>query len=87
MKLDAKFHGIIVKNKDQSVVPQDQWVVFLAKDNAFPATLRFYRDECARQGADVAQIRAVEEMMERLSRWRLDHSSLCKTADVEPGEI
>jgi hypothetical protein len=31
MKLDGKFHGVIVKNKDQSIVPQDQWTVFLAE--------------------------------------------------------
>jgi hypothetical protein len=31
MKLDGKFYGVVIRNKDQSVVPPDQWVVFLAK--------------------------------------------------------
>lgn len=86
-KLDAKFHGVIVKNKDQTIVPQDQWVVFLAKDNAFPATLRFYRSECERQGANPEQLRAVDDMIERLEAWRDFNSHLCKTPDVHPGEI
>lgn len=86
-KLDGKFHGTIAKNKDQSIVPQDQWVVFLAKDNAFPATLDFYREECSRQGAGVDQLVAVDEMIERLKQWRNDNPHLCKTPDVQRGEI
>jgi hypothetical protein len=34
-KLDAKFYGNIFKAKDNSQVPDDEYVVFLAKDNAF----------------------------------------------------
>jgi hypothetical protein len=87
MKLDGKFHGIIAKNKDQSIVPQDQWIVFLAKDNALPATLEFYRRECARQGADPAQIDAVEGLRIRVMQWRAAHPELCKAPDVQSGEI
>lgn len=87
MKLDGKFHGVIVKNKDQSIVPQDQWMVFLAKDNAFPATLAFYREECLRQGASREQVRAVEDLCERVGQWRREHPELCKTPDVNPGEL
>jgi len=35
MKLDAKFFGEIFKAKDHSRVPDDEYAVFLAKDNAF----------------------------------------------------
>src|SRR5258708_5322822 len=87
MKLDGKFHGVIVKNKDQSIVPQDQWVVFLAKDNAFPATLRFYFEECKRLGAGPDQVQAVKDMMTRLDDWRATHTDKCKVPDVQPGEI
>lgn len=86
-KLDGKFHGVIVKNKDQSIVPQDQWVVFLAKDNAFPATLNFYLEECRRQGAGEDQLKAVAEMIQRLLVWRLQNKDLCKTPNVQAGEI
>jgi hypothetical protein len=87
MKLDGKFHGVVIKNKNQSIVPQDQWVVFLAKDNAFPATLLFYIDECRRQGASAEQVKAVEDMYARVMLWRNENPGLCKTPDVQAGEI
>lgn len=87
MKMDGKFHGIVVKNKDQSVVPQDQWIVFLAKDDAVPATLNFYLRECERLGADESQLMAVRELIDRVRRWRFGRPDLCKVPDVHPGEI
>ena len=87
MKLDGKFHGVVVKNKNQTIVPQDQWMVFLAKDNAVPAMLKFYEAECARLGAEPEQLQAVREMRERVMAWRAENPQLCKTPDVQPGEI
>lgn len=87
MKLDGKFHGVLVKNKNGSIVPQDQWIVFLAKDNALPATLKFYEEECTRLGAKQAQITAVQDLRVRVDAWRRQHPELLKTADVEVGEI
>lgn len=85
--LDQKFHGVLIKNKDGTVVPPDQWMVFLAKDNAFPATLKFYRQECERLGAAPEQLVAVDGIIERLSKWREENKSLCKTPDVHKGEL
>lgn len=51
-KLDAKFYGEIRKVKDDSVVPDDQYMVFLAKDNAFADTVVYYRDRCVALGCD-----------------------------------
>jgi hypothetical protein len=59
----------------------------LAKDNALPATLEFYEQECIRQGAAPEQVQAVAEMRQRLTKWRNDHGSMCKTPDVQPGEL
>lgn len=87
MKLDGKFHGIIAKNKDGTIVPQDQWMCFLAKDNAVPATLEFYFDECARQGAAPEQLDAVRAMIERVKVWRVVNPHLCKVPDVQAGEL
>jgi hypothetical protein len=87
MKLDGKFHGVVVKNKDGSVVPQDQWMVFLAKDNAVPATLAFYQAECERLGAEPAQIEAVRAMRDRVDEWRRENPHLLKTPDVQTGEL
>ncbi len=87
MKLDGKFHGIIAKNKDGTIVPQDQWMCFLAKDNAVPATLEFYIQECTRLGAKSEQIEAVRSMIDRVLDWRAANPTLCKVPDVQAGEI
>jgi hypothetical protein len=86
-KLDGKFHGVIVKNKDGSIVPQDQWIVFLAKDNCLPPTLYFYLAECQRQVASFEQTEAVRELLERVLQWRSANPAACKTPDVQVGEI
>ncbi len=86
-KLDGKFHGIIAKNKDGSIVGQDEWIVFLAKDNALLPTLRFYREECIRIGADASQVNACTELIERVEAWRDFNLTACKVPDVEPGEL
>ncbi len=86
-KLDGKFHGMIAKNKDGSIVPQDQWIVFLAKDNALPATLKFYYDECERDGCAMEQLEAIADLIVRVENWRSENLEKCKSADVQAGEI
>lgn len=86
-KLDGKFHGVVVKNKNQSIVPQDQWMVFLAKDNAVPHMLQEYYRKSVELGASNEQLSAVYEMMERVNDWRKHNPHLLKVADVEVGEI
>lgn len=83
MKLDAKFYGEIRKVKDDSVVPEDEFVVFLAKDNAFAETLPFYRDTCVRLGADAEHIASVDKMIVRLAKWRADHTDRLKVPDAK----
>jgi hypothetical protein len=83
MKLDGKFQGYIYKVKDGSVVPDDEYVVFLAKDNVFAAILPLYLEECFRQGADIDQIAAVKRMIERLNKWRDDNPERCKVPDAK----
>ena len=83
MKLDAKFYGDIRKVKDDSLLPEDEYVVFLAKDNAFPATVAFYRQECERLGADAEHLASVERMIERLTKWRADNPHRLKVPDAK----
>jgi hypothetical protein len=87
MKLDAKFHGVIVKNKNGTIVQPDEWIVFLAKDNAVPATLAFYQAECIRQGAAQEQVQAVNDLRLRVEAWRAAHADQCHVPDVHPGEL
>lgn len=85
-KLDDKVHGILFRDKNNEVIPPDEFVVFRPQDNAFPRTLEFYRGECIRLGCDMAQITALDNLITRVSQWRKNHPSRLKLADVEPGE-
>ena len=85
-KLDGKFHGIVVRDLTGEIVPPDQYVIFLAKDNAFPNTLVFYHNECERHGAGLEQLSAVRRLIERVRMWRLENSELCKVPDAVAGE-
>lgn len=83
MKLDAKFYGEIRKVKDNSVVPEDQYVVFLAKDNAFWHVLPLYREQCRKLGCDQEQIDAVDRMIERGRIWRMNNPDQLKNPDAK----
>lgn len=85
-KLDAKFSGVIFKVKDGSIVTDDQYMVFLAKDEAFFNTLKFYRDECIRLGADQEQIQSVNRGIDRLMTWRKENRDRLKVPDAK-GEL
>lgn len=82
-KLDKKFYGDIHKVKDLTLVPPDQYLVFLAKDDAFAATLPEYLRQCELLGADPVQLLMVEDMIANVITWRLAHPELCKVPDAE----
>lgn len=82
-KLDAKFSGVVVKVKDGTIVSDDEYVVFLAKDTAFANILPTYRAECVDLGADQEQIAAVDRMIERLRRWRQANPHRLKVPDAK----
>ena len=86
-KLDAKFNGVIFKVKDGSIVPDDEYMVFLAKDNAFLPTLCFYRAECERIGADKEHIAAVDRTINRLVVWRESNKHRLKTPDAKKDKL
>lgn len=83
MKLDLKFYGEIRKAKDDSIVPDDRWMCFLAQDNAFMPTLIFYRNKCVELGCDDEHIAAVNETIERVKEWRRINVEKCKNPDAK----
>ena len=83
MKLDAKFYGVIVKAKDGSILADDEYVVFLAKDTAFANILPAYLAECKALGCDEEQIAAVGAMIGRLREWRTKNSNRLKRPDAK----
>jgi hypothetical protein len=82
MKLDAKFYGEIRKVKDNSIVPEDQYVVFLIKDNAFFKTLPKYLKECKQLGCDEEHVSSVERMIARGKQWRKENPDKLKNPDA-----
>lgn len=82
-KLDAKFYGEIRKAKDNSIVHPDEYMVFLAKDNAFAAVLPVYRAICVSLGADEEHIAAVDRTIERLTAWREKYPDRLKVPDAK----
>lgn len=84
--LDGKFHGRIFRNLDNTEVPSDRWMAFMAYDNALPATLAFYRQECERIGAGEEQLAAVDRLIHRVAEYRRLHPETHKVPDAEPGE-
>lgn len=76
-KLDAKFFGTIFKAKDNTQLADDEWVVFLAKDDVFWVMVQEYPDRCADAGCDAEQIQMAREMVERIARWRGANADKC----------
>jgi hypothetical protein len=82
-KLDKKFVGPIRKVKDASLVPDDQWCAFLAKDNAFARVLPLYVQACIDLGCDAEQIVAVQAMQAHVEEWRAAHPEQLKNPDAK----
>lgn len=76
--LDGKFYGVIHRHKDHAVEPPDSWILFVARDNALIPTLKFYKEECRRIGADQSQLVAIDELIFRVAQWRSEHPDQCK---------
>lgn len=86
-RLDTKVHGTLIKNKDGTEIPADEFIVFRPHDNAVPAMLTFYYATLQAQGASPEQLKAIESLMCRVKVWREEHPERCKVADVQPGEL
>lgn len=85
--LDSKVHGRLFKNKDNTEIPPDEFIVFRPHDNVVPEMLDFYRKRCIEMGATKEQIKAIIALEDRVFAWRAQHPERCKVADVQPGEL
>lgn len=83
MKLDAKFEGEIHKVKDGSIVPEDEYVVFLAKDNCFADVLPIYLAKCIKAECDDEHVDSVLRMIRRVRQWRASNPSRLKYPDAK----
>lgn len=86
MKLDLKTYvkdGQLHKAKNDEVIPDDEWIVFYIKDDAFWESLQYYRYMCETMGADEEQLEAVDGLIERGLQWREAHPDRLKTPDAK----
>lgn len=83
-KLDKKYkvQGSYITKMDGTLVTSDQWVVFLAKDNAVPETLQFYYHKCKAMGCDQTHLDGILQLMMRVQNWREANPNLCKVPDT-----
>ena len=82
-KLDAKFVGEIRKVKDGSLVPEDEYVVFLAKANCFADVLPIYLAKCIKAGCDDEHVDSVLRMIRRVRQWRNENPVRLKYPDAK----
>lgn len=83
--VERKFAFAAIGLEHGTTHSQDCAVLFLAKDRAFPAVLRFYRNECERIGAGMAQLLGVDLLLERVERYQAANPQLVKVPDVDDG--
>ena len=87
-KLDLKYAGIIFKGNDvTSQIPQDEWVVFRAKDNALVDTLKFYLGKCQTLECEDEHIQGILDLLGRVRTWRQANPDKCKNPDTYVDEL
>lgn len=77
-KLDGKFIGEIRRATTGELIPDDRWVAFMAYDNAFVGTLKYYRNKCQQLGCSQEQLSAVDALILRVDQWREANPELCR---------
>lgn len=97
MKLDKKFYvsgaggniipPVIRKVKNDEAVPDDEWVLFMPKDDAFAMTLPTYLENCRKLGADEVQLDMVKNLIDNVSAWRLANPERCKVPDAKDEKV
>lgn len=87
-KLDKKFYGTIYKVKNGQRAPDDEWLVFLAKDTAFAeGALPAYLEKCVELGCDDVQLEKVRQMIANVNAWREAFPERCKVPDAAGEKI
>lgn len=68
--IERKYHVTAQSTQTGLVHDENHAMVFLARDPALPATLGFYLDRCREMGAAPEQIKAVELLVQRVTRYQ-----------------
>ena len=81
MKMDHKYNGEIFKN-DGTVVPEDEWIVFRAKDQVVPMMLDFYLMKCIELNANSFHVKEIELLINRVNQFQYANPKRCKVPDT-----
>ncbi|MDO8357257.1 MAG: hypothetical protein Q7U76_12775 [Nitrospirota bacterium] len=84
--IDKKYKIQAVQAITKAKHTEQDSVLFLAKDKALPATLRFYSEECTRLGAANDQLQGIELLIGRVEDYQAKHAKKVKVADIAPGK-
>ena len=85
--IERKYKFIAIGQEHGSIHDENDAFVFLAKDKAAPATLKFYWEECQRLGSAPRQLVAIALLRERVERYQAEHPDQVKVAEVDEGPI
>jgi len=85
MRIDQKYYGEVFKN-DGSKVPEEEMIVFRAKDRAVPNMLEFYAQECERIGCSDFHVEGIMLLRERVIYYQ-ESRGFCKVPDTYEHEI
>lgn len=80
LKIDQKYHGKVFK-KDGTPIPEDEWIVFRAKDLCFIPALDTYIDECAARGCTDKHLKGLVELRKKVLEFQRDNPERCKIPD------
>lgn len=81
MKIDQKYKGRITKRSDGTIVPEDEWIVFRAKDLALPAAMSAYIRKCEQLGCNKDFIQEFIKLKGRVVRFQISNPERCKIPD------
>jgi hypothetical protein len=65
-----KYHGIIAKTSTGQIIPPDDYLIFMKKDDAVPAMLTTYYEKCNELGCDDDHLEWVADQVYNLRHWR-----------------
>ena len=84
--IDRKYKVLAVNRGTGKTHTDKDSLLLLATDNAVPATLQFYYEECQRLGADGGHLDSIELLLDRVKEFRYNNPSICKTPDMSEKE-
>lgn len=86
MTIDWKYKIQAVNPCSGNTHTEDDSILFLAKDKAVPATLRYYKAKCKRLGANPAHLEAIELLIGRVDSYQNEIEAKVPDTDL-PCEI